>query len=271
MTKPRDISVFWCCIMNEMMISEQLQKQLLEILCAFDKLCSEYRIPYSLHGGTLLGAVREHDFIPWDDDADVTMTREHFHRLEEVISRSELRYFIRGNIKKQFCEPGNPNVWVDIFICDYISDNCIQQKIKQNLLTVLDIMYRNQKSMKLSNLKRYSFIKRIGYRTAFAVGHIVPKRWTVKLYTYISEKSFLGNRQKMFRSNDQYGGRRLVFPAEWMDAYERIRFADQSVSIIREWNSLLIQSYGEDYMVPIRQERNIKIHDLIRSEQEINL
>lgn len=257
--------------MNELKTSKQIFNKLLEILCVFDELCNENNIQYSLYGGTLLGAVREHSFIPWDDDADVIMTRANYKCLESVLRDTQSKYVIRGNIKKQFCEVGDPHFWIDIFVCDYISDNFFSQKAKQYLLTLLDIMYRNQKSMKLSNLKQYSWIKRLGYRIAFAIGCIIPKNWTVKLYGYVSEKCFLGKREKLFRSNDQYMGRKLIFPAQWMERFRKIDFVNKRVLIIEEWDRLLIQSYGEDYMIPVHDERNLKIHDFLRSEEEINL
>ena len=60
----------------------QIQENLLNLLDSFDDICKNNNIKYSLHGGSLLGAVREHGFIPWDDDADVTMTRTEYEKLK---------------------------------------------------------------------------------------------------------------------------------------------------------------------------------------------
>ena len=253
------------------MNDKELHGQLLAILFTFDNLCRENGIQYTLHGGTLLGAVREHGFIPWDDDVDVAMTRAEFNRLEAVLRGTEMDYHIRGKIKKQFCASEDAKTWVDIFICDHISENRLQQKMKLMVLTVLDIMNRNRESMKMSNLERYSKAKQLVYKLYFAIGQLIPKTWIVKWYGYISEHCFLGSRTCMFRSNDQYQGRERVFPAQWMEAYEKIAFENLTPSVLKQSHNLLAQCYGEDYMVPVHDARNSEVHDLIRSGDKINL
>ena len=61
--------------MNKLTLKE-LQEIELNILIAFDKVCRDNEIKYSLGYGTLIGAVRHKGFIPWDDDIDVIMVRK---------------------------------------------------------------------------------------------------------------------------------------------------------------------------------------------------
>jgi len=60
---------------------KSLQRKELDILLYFDKFCKEHGLRYYLAGGTLIGAVRHHGFIPWDDDIDVHMPRPDYVKL----------------------------------------------------------------------------------------------------------------------------------------------------------------------------------------------
>ena len=46
-----------------------------------DSVCKEYGVTYYYDSGSLIGAVRHHDFIPWDDDIDIAFTREQYNKL----------------------------------------------------------------------------------------------------------------------------------------------------------------------------------------------
>lgn len=59
----------------------------LKMLKEIDRICRKYKIKYMLDAGTLLGAVRHQGFIPWDDDADVVMTRKNYDAFMKVVKR----------------------------------------------------------------------------------------------------------------------------------------------------------------------------------------
>lgn len=61
-----------------------LQERLFENLTYFADFCDKHDIGYHLAGGTCIGAVREQDFIPWDDDLDVAVLRKDFDKLFDL-------------------------------------------------------------------------------------------------------------------------------------------------------------------------------------------
>lgn len=54
---------------------EQLKCVLVRLLKIFDYICKKHDIDYWLDYGTLLGAIRQKGFIPWDNDIDIGMLR----------------------------------------------------------------------------------------------------------------------------------------------------------------------------------------------------
>lgn len=63
------------------------QNRMMELLLTLDAFCRRHGLRYWLIGGTLIGAVRHHGFIPWDDDMDVQMPREDYLRLVELMPK----------------------------------------------------------------------------------------------------------------------------------------------------------------------------------------
>lgn len=64
--------------------SKHLQHIILDIAKDVDTLCKKNNIPYFLDGGTALGAIRHHGFIPWDDDFDIIILPEDYSRFVEM-------------------------------------------------------------------------------------------------------------------------------------------------------------------------------------------
>ncbi len=77
------------CIIPEKRLKVQaVQMRLWDKL---DEICRKYDLRYYFFWGALLGAVRHHGFIPWDDDIDVVMPRKDYDKLCEIASQ-EINY-----------------------------------------------------------------------------------------------------------------------------------------------------------------------------------
>lgn len=119
-------------------IQMRMAKKLLSV-------CEKHGIRIWAGGGTLLGAVRHHGFIPWDDDIDMEMLREDYDKLVSIASRefkapfffqcaytekypyprghSQLRYdgttaIIKGGAQDNF----HQGIFLDIFVLDGIPE-----------------------------------------------------------------------------------------------------------------------------------------------------
>jgi len=62
--------------------TKQLQAKMLEMLLTFMQFCKEHNLVFYLIGGSAIGAVREHGFVPWDDDIDIAMPRPDYERFK---------------------------------------------------------------------------------------------------------------------------------------------------------------------------------------------
>ena len=143
------------------------------VLAELDRICKKYDIPYYAVGGTLLGAVRDGNFIPWDDDIDIMMLRGDYNRFVQVVEKElpeELAfnavevndnfYRLWAALGKQFfgfeaemlrkyqeCPFG---VSIDIFKIDELPINPEEEELQKNILNmfseILQIMEKSDKN-----------------------------------------------------------------------------------------------------------------------------
>lgn len=61
-----------------------------------ETICNRHNLKFFAIGGTAIGAVRHHGFIPWDDDIDVALKRDDYNRFVEY-AKNELEdpYFLQ--------------------------------------------------------------------------------------------------------------------------------------------------------------------------------
>lgn len=96
------------------------RSKLQELLLKVTGLLTENEIKYWLDYGTLLGAVRDNEFIPWDDDADISILAEDKTKAEKVLQSSTLlknhKVFTNGFNMFQVHYSETNSLHVDIFL-----------------------------------------------------------------------------------------------------------------------------------------------------------
>ena len=172
---------------------EQLHELFLREFSALKAVCDEEGLTLLPVGGTLLGIVRFSDFIPWDDDLDLAMTRSDYEALYLQKDRLQEKGFIleRYSGNRDF-----PFPYIKILFSDCIFTH-IQDKtygFDEDLIPCIDLYpldyVGNTEQEWAAKLRAVNAVKRIYdikntplrqirhplKRAAAALIHLIPQR-----------------------------------------------------------------------------------------------
>lgn len=250
-----------------------IQNEFLNAFKYFHSICVSNEIKYSLHAGSLLGAIREKGFIPWDDDIDVSMTRENYEKFKKVVNTIDLeKDFSFDDYTSRMphvClkREGMPLVWITIFVYDFISENVFKQKLKMFIIGI-EALTLSPKETFFNNQKRTARgkIKNSIERVIWVLGSFTPREKRLKFLEWFYQNALVGKKKFVFRANDlnTSNGMRIILPARIMDEYLEVPFEDTVALVTTKYHEVLTSSYG-NYMVPEEDTSKTKQHMSLRN------
>ena len=244
------------------------------VLTEIDRICKKNAIPYHISAGTLLGAVREGNFIPWDDDIDIIMLRDAFSRFQEVVRQelpSEMTFFygeeetdysgflpvvgvgemrFRKKVLKEFCEFPYP-VGVDIFVLDDLAkdpEKEAQRKEKLDALFDLIDMVEKGKESEEALQKSLASAEKLLHRKWNTSGKLLPE-----LYRVFHEicQEFHGEGEEVAYLPYQLYHPETKFPKKAFQGTKNLPFCGTAFPVPAEYDTVLKVIYGE-YRVPAK-------------------
>lgn len=251
-----------------------LQSIQLEILQYLDRFTKKHNIKYYLVFGTLLGAVRHHGFIPWDIDIDVSLMRDDYERLLNLLREEKnAPYFvstpgdkyhtsphallyckntmlIRRHSKYNKRDKRPKEVYIDLFPIDYLPTN---QKDKTELVKRLARLRRivDIKTPTFYKPGRlYRFLKTIrSFRYFFISNEHILSRYNKLMMKHNNE---LNSKMGQFASDDF-----MTISLEMSDYGEPLfeRFEHLNMPIPRKYDTFLRQVYGNYMELPEKDKQ----------------
>lgn len=243
--------------------NQQIHLYLLSIIDDVDKCCREHNIKYSLSGGTLLGAVRDKGYIPWDDDMDIMFDRRNYYKFLRAYKKymSDDYKIVGKSWVKRITKKDNPDMdkelgCIDLFVFDPVPESRLAAKGKVLMLKFLQGMLKDN-----NDYSSFSPLYRVLLFVTWAVGRLFSKRTKLRWYSRLSkwsgfsdDYSFVNIYNTWF---DQIG--RLRFEKEIISGYTDVDFEGRRFMSISGYDRYLTVLYG-DYMTPPEQKDRKPMH-----------
>lgn len=240
------------------------------------RVCEKYHLNYFLDSGNLIGAVREKSDIPWDDDADIAMTRKDFEVFRKVACTELKDGFVyvepdelngafydfvprvvmldstmrENNAEQKYYGNGIHNhMRTDIFIVDDVSDNMLKHKFCHALLILVYGMCMGRR-YKL-DLSEYKGASKVVVAILSVIGRIFPVKTLVHWYDAISKMERGQNKKhkRCYYSNCLFPDLGKIYQAKWFDHAVDLEVDGEKFPGPCGYHEALTMLYG-DYMTP---------------------
>jgi len=260
---------------------KKAQEASLKIMLEVDRICRKHGLQYMLDSGTLLGAVRHQGFIPWDDDADLAMTRENFEAFRKVAAEElpETMQLVlpweyrRGmafydfvprviylpsrrhqeDEETAFYEEKLNHLWVDIFILDHLPDKDGEAsfvRFRQKCLYGLSMPRRYN-----VDFSKYSFLDkaRVGFLGSLSMWFSMPGLYLRQ--ERLSKKYNGKHTSRLYYSNYQPDFIDDSIDRAWIEPLTELSFEGHRFMAPNDYDKVLRTVYGDYMQLPPEEQR----------------
>ena len=261
---------------------DKLQHTLIEMYKDIINFCKDKGLTPFLVGGSALGAIRHHGFIPWDDDLDVGFIRKEYEIFVESYEKAfQGKYVVNSaghskNAKTRFTkinkvgticrEIGSPpdesinGIFVDVFPIDNVPDNKCIRKIKGTICNIEEFIstqvyfHDNRDELTEKYLHRMG---NLNYYIRKFTGAIFSYRksssWFKKIDRDIQHKNDNSRDCTIAVGRKHYFGeilnRDVIFPARY------VSFETIEAPVFHDVEAYLSNMYGEYMKIPPEEKR----------------
>lgn len=257
----------------------KLQLKELELFKKFDSFCKKNKIEYYALGGTLLGAIRHHGFIPWDDDMDIGIPRPDYERFLDLCANNEINFELHTfkndcNYFRYFSRIEDPSMkvkrtdnqkeeissaWIDIFPLDGMPNNKIKRFIWEKYLLYRRAIFKlscfdtavnlNKKNRPTHERILIMLGKKLPVQRIFKTEkELLKLDKALKKYDY-NQSNYLVNAMGAYKFKE-------MFHKKYYGNGKMYSFEDVKIRGPVNYNYVLKQLYGDYMILPKDSEKN---------------
>lgn len=260
---------------------DELFSVLLDLLSVFRSFCEKHDLKFYAQGGTMLGAVRHHGFIPWDDDIDLAMMREDFDKLLQLIETEKMPKPYRfltpltdaqyGKGLIRLCNVNttaisvhdagfnyNRGIFIDIFPIDSIPDSdrelASHKKRMRMMRLLMEAMCRSSMGSDGKTALTKSHLAAYLILNLFCKAKILTKERVFSNFNKTASAYEDKNQKRVCLSTFMIVPKYINLKSDYAVEILEMPFENTTIPVPATYDRILRNHYGDNYMTPVREK-----------------
>lgn len=236
----------------------------MDLLQELMRVCEKHKLRVFADSGTLIGAVRDKGFIPWDDDIDMVMLREDYDKLMSLSSEFKEPYFLQSI----YTDEGYGNRHAQLRMSGTLAISKNSKNVRHHQGVFIDIFVLDKMPSTPRAFKRH-YIKVSRARLKLKIVQKIMKRMPLSVYRWCRENTHILSDKALFRDYEklvsnapstertQIGALlciNMTVPIKSITGYNEtlmLPFEHLMIPAPAGYDELLRMEYG-DYMTPVK-------------------